>query len=206
MGQADGARGALSPSRAGRQARSVEAALAGRGLGFDATRGAIAALAAAMEPRADLDDHHPSYLHPGRSALVLLHDVEDLPADAVRLAILHESQDRALQPPADRIEQVAGSEAVAALAAMPLPGDDALTERLVLLPRPDGLAILAERLDHLRHLHLRTDLENGWADTHEEVRRVWLPFAQRLEPRLARRIGHWDRTFAKRLRRRERAG
>ena len=154
-----------------------------------------------MGPRLGLDDHHPAFLHPGRSALVLLHDVVELPEEAIPLAVLHESEDDDLRAPGGCIDSAGGREIHAALATLPLPGDEDLTEHLVLLPRPAVLAALAERLDQLRHLHLRPDLQDRWVGAHEEVGRAWLPVAERTDPRLTRRFTHWHRTFARRLRR-----
>ena len=157
-----------------------------------------------MQPRSEMDDHHPAFLHPGRSALILLHDIADLPEEAITLAVLHESEDEDLRPPGGCIEGVVGPEISAAVADIPLPGDEDLTERLVLLPRPVALAALAERLDQLRHLHLRADLQERWRFAHEEVELAWLPVAERTDPRLTRRFAHWTRTFARRLRKMER--
>jgi hypothetical protein len=75
-----------------------------------------------------------------------------------------------------------------------------MLERLVGLDDGLGLAVLAERLDHLRHLHLRPDLRGCWGRRHEEVSAVWLPFANRTHAGLGRRFAHWERTFARRLR------
>ena len=63
------------------------------------------------------------------------------------------------------------------------------------------VAVLAERLDHLRHLHLRNDLSDEWEARHAEVERAWAPFAARTDPRLVVRFDHWARTFGRRLRR-----
>ena len=153
-----------------------------------------------------MDDHHPAFLHPGRSALILLHDVEELPEEAIVLAVLHESEDEGLRPPSDCSDVSGGAQVAEALADLPLPGSEDLTERLVLLPRAAVLAVLAERLDHLRHLHMRDDLRARWQPAHGEVERAWLPVAERTDPRLTRRFAHWHRTFARRLRKAEREG
>lgn len=182
-------------------ARSLATAV--RGVGCSETEvGAVArALSLAMEPRlATLDDdHHPAYLHPGRSALILLQDVGKVDVAVLVVAVIHESADSALRVSARRVQQELGGAAVDAVRAIPLPGDERLIERLVTLGPGTGLAALAERLDHLRHLHVREDLMDTWADAYEEVSRAWLPFAQRTHPRLATRYGHWARTFVKRI-------
>ena len=157
--------------------------------------------ALAMEPRiAKLDDdHHPAYLHPGRSALILLQDVGRVDAAVLTVAVLHESIDSALRIPAERVREQLGEVAVNVLEGIPRPGDDRLIETLVTLGPGVGLAALAERLDHIRHLHMREDLMDSWADAYGEVLVAWLPFAQRSHPRLATRYEHWARTFVKRI-------
>ena len=155
-----------------------------------------------MQARAGLlaNDHHPAYLHPGRTALILLQDVGGVDGVAVILGLLHESIDSKLSLGNTQIARGLDGEAGQyALAAIPRPGDERLLERLVLLGTGAALAALAERLDHLRHLHLRPDLRATWADTHAEVREAWLPFAQRTHRKLAVRYAHWSRTFEKRI-------
>ena len=110
-----------------------------------------------------------------------------------------ESQDPELRVPVERVAAELGEGVAASVRSIPLPGDDRLVERLLELERDLGLAALAERLDNLRHLHLREDLEAVWPDHHEEVTSAWLPFAQRVHPTLATRFAHWARTFVKRL-------
>jgi hypothetical protein len=55
--------------------------------------------ALAMQSRIELldDDHHPSYLHPGRSVLVLLRDVGQLPAEILATAAVHDTEDKDLR-------------------------------------------------------------------------------------------------------------
>jgi hypothetical protein len=79
-----------------------------------------------------------------------------------------------------------------------LPGDERLLERLVTLGRPSQLVALAERLDQLRHAHLRQD-RDWWHAIFDEAEAVWVPVAERTHPRLADRFRHWRRTFARRL-------
>jgi len=162
----------------------------------------------AMEPRiARLpDDHHPAYLHPGRTVLVVLRDVGLLSGAALAAAAVLETEDRApaseggLRVPTPRIESALGASVAEWAEAVPLPGDEDAAERLVTLPSDAALVALAERLDQLRHLHLRDDLRASWASRHRETVDVWLPMAERSHPKLAARYAHWVRTFARRLR------
>jgi len=191
----DGERGA-------QMGRSVLAALRGRGIPPVEAEVVLEALRLAMEPRTRLldDDHHPSFLHPGRSVLVILHDVQEpAGANSLALAALHESRDDRLRVGTADVERILGVELAGALEELPRPGWEDLAERLVLLERGPALAVLAEHLDHLRHLHLRHDLVMERASVYEEVAEVWGPFAQRTEPRMGVRFAHWLRTFRKRL-------
>jgi len=176
---------------------------AARSVGFDdvAVAAVERALALAMRPRVQHldDDHHPAFLHPGRSALVLLRDVGAVDPSVVLVAVLHESTDPALRVAPDELAESVGPATAAAVGAIPLPGDEQLVERLISLGPGSSLAALAERLDQLRHLHLRDDLADGWADAHEEVTRAWLPFAARTHQQLAVRYAHWARTFVRRI-------
>lgn len=161
--------------------------------------------ALAMEPRLaalEDDDHHPVYLHPGRTALVLLHDVGSVPLDALCAAVVHESEDDPLRLDVDAVRSALGEGVAGIVSSLPLPGDERLVERLVTLEEPSLLAALAERLDHLRHAHLRED-HDWWREIYAEAEAAWVPVAERTHPRLADRFSHWRRTFARRL---ERAG
>lgn len=159
-----------------------------------------AAHARAMEPRVAVfdDDHHPAYLHPGRTALILLRDVGVAEGALLAAATLVESRDARLRVPLAEVERVAGPEVRAHVASVPLAGAAGLAERLVTLPGDALLVALAEHLDHLRHAHLDPE-KRGWPELHAEASAVWGPLAERAHPVLARRYAHWIRTFAKRL-------
>ncbi len=152
-----------------------------------------------MEPRlATVDEHAAAYLHPGRSVLVLLRDVGALRPEVLAAAAVHESETPALRVPLERVRDELGNDVAAVVESIPLPGDERLAERLVLLGREPRLAALAERLDHLRHAHLRED-PAWWRSVYAEAAEVWLPVAERTHPRIADRYRHWHRTFARRL-------
>lgn len=182
-------------------ARSLRSAMRGRGFEAAELDAVERAFRLGMRARVNTlaDDHHPAYLHPGRCALVLLHDVETVDAIVLVITALHESVDQPLRPSVEEVRTEIGDAALEALRTIPLPGDERLVERLLSLGPGLSLAALAERLDHLRHLHLRDDLIDSWAPTHAEVSGAWLPFAARTHPVLARRYAHWARTFAKRI-------
>jgi len=192
----------LEPTgRADQMARSLGAAARGHGADDHDVEALRRAYGLAMEPPlASLDDdHHPAFLHPGRSPILLLRDVGAVDVSVLVVAALHESVDEGLRVAPDRVESVIGQAAVRAVEAIPRPGDERLVERLLTLGPGLSLAALAERLDHLRHLHLREDLMETWADAHQEVMSGWLPFAQRVHAKLATRYAHWARTFVKRI-------
>jgi hypothetical protein len=161
------------------------------------------AYALAMEPRIRTlaDDHHPAYLHPGRSPLVLLRDVGPVSLTTLVVATLHETEDEELRVAYAQVARELGEDVAARLESLPLPDDARLLERLVTLDEVARLAALAERLDQLRHAHLREDWRSRWRAMHEEAGAVWLPVAERTHPRLARRFRHWHRAFARRSRR-----
>jgi hypothetical protein len=182
-------------------ASSLAAAVRGVGLGEEevTTIGRAFALAVAPRVAALDDDHHPAYLHPGRSMLILMHDVGPVEPRVLVAACVHESLDEALRIPVDELRATLDPAQLDALGAIPLPGEERLLERLVTLEEGLALSVLAEWLDQLRHLHMRQDLSAAWAQAHEEVLGVWLPFARRSHPKMAVRYEHWARVFTKRL-------
>ena len=77
---------------------------------------------------------------------------------------------------------------------LPRHGDEELAARLVVLDHEIACAVLAERLDHLRHLHLSPVTAESrciW----REACVVWSPMAGRTLPDLARRYEWWTRKF-----------
>jgi (p)ppGpp synthase/HD superfamily hydrolase len=181
-------------------AASISSAARALGLEPEAVELVARAYALAMEPRiASLeDDHDPAYLHPGRSVLVLLRDVGALPPEILAAAAVHETEDAELRVDPALVRSVLGDAVAEVVKSLPLSGDERLAERLVLLDEGARLAALAERLDQLRHAHLREDPDR-WRAIHEEAAAAWLPVAERTHPRLADRYRHWHRTFARRL-------
>ena len=186
--------------RAASMSASVRDALLVLGVAPDGVDLVYRAHALAMETRLEQleDDHHPAYLHPGRSVLILVRDVAHSDPLTLAASALLESETDALRVSARRISTEVGSDVVSALEQIPASGDEALVERLVMLPEALRLVALAERLDQLRHAHLHPD-RAWWAVIHEETTRAWLPVAERTHARLAQRYRHWQRTFARRL-------
>jgi hypothetical protein len=183
-------------------AMAASVAKAARRLGIDVEGVELinASHSHAMAPRlAQLDDdHHPAFLHPGRSILILMRDVALTDPVALATAALLESEHATLRADAGSLDCPRAEEVADRVRAVPQPGDPALAERLLRLDEGTLLAALAERLDQLRHAHLSRDLD-WWRGLHEEAMAVWLPMAERGHPRLATRYGHWARSFAKRL-------
>ena len=182
-------------------ARSLDAAAQGIGIEVVEAEVLRRAFTLAMQPRLEVitNDHHPAYLHPARSALILTGDVGAVDVIVLVMACLHESRDAAFKVPGPVLTEAFGASVLGTLDSIPRPGDERLVERLVALGPGLSLAALAEQLDHLRHLHMREDLMGVWADVHAEVMGAWLPFSQRVHPRLATRYAHWARTFVRRI-------
>jgi hypothetical protein len=181
-------------------AGSVTSAAAACGFEPDAVARLDRAHQLAMAPRLEAlaDDHHPAYLHPGRTALVLLRDVGPVALAALCAATVHESEDAELRVGSESIRDALGDAVAEIVTSLPLPGDERLVERLVTLPEGPLLAALAERLDQLRHAHLREDLAL-WRALYEEAGAAWVPVSERTHPRLADRFRHWYRSFGRRL-------
>jgi (p)ppGpp synthase/HD superfamily hydrolase len=179
--------------RLGRTARRLGIPESGQALVLDAFR-------VAMEPRRSriTEDHHPDYLHPARTALILMDDTGLANAELLAVALFVETRDPELAAPERAISRV--SPMVAGLVArVPAPSSQGETLLESLLALGPGLAAvaLAERLDHARHLHLRDRAE--WGDYHALTSEVYAPVAARTDPALASRIGWWCDTFRRRF-------
>lgn len=180
-------------------ARSLAGAARVHGLADEGVELVSRAHALAMEPRTRSldDDHHPAYLHPGRTALILLRDAGTVDPEVLAAAVLVETRDPPLRVEEVRVRKVLGDQVARRVAASPAPGAPDLAEALVTADRDVRLVALAEHLDHLRHLHVRGPAPD-WGERLEEVEAVWLPVAERTHARLARRYRHWARTFRRR--------
>jgi hypothetical protein len=139
------------------------------------------------------NDHDPRYLHPARTIRILISDGECRSAAALAAAAFVDTIDTALAPAAT------GAALIRLTDAVPRPDRDGdqLLERLVTADADAGLIAIAERLDHARHLHLRSDLD--WPSFHASIRAAYGPAARRLSARIARRLDRWADAFERRL-------
>jgi (p)ppGpp synthase/HD superfamily hydrolase len=159
------------------------------------------AYALAMAPRVDHldDDHHPLYLHPGRTALILLRDAGVTEAAVLAAACVTESEDEIFALDEGDVRSALGDEVAGLAAALPRPRGPGWVEDLVSAADHIRLVVLAERLDHLRHAHLRAAGNEWERAVHAEGGAVYLPVAERTNPTLARRYRHWYRMSSRRL-------
>jgi (p)ppGpp synthase/HD superfamily hydrolase len=179
--------------RLARTARRLGVDEDGRELLHRAFRTAMAPRIARIE-----DDHHPDYLHPARTALILMDDVRIADPAELAAALLVETRDPSLAASRDAVEDL-GAAVTAIVSGVPVPDreGDRLMETLLALP-PDILRVaVAERLDHARHLHLRDEAE--WRPYHVATDRVYAPVARRVEPTLGARLEWWCDTFTRRF-------
>lgn len=158
------------------------------------------AFRAAMEPRrARLqDDHHPDYLHPARTALILMDDCGVGDAVVLAAAMFAETRDPSLAVEVGVVEGISPG-AARALERLPSPDGERrrLLESLLALAPEDAMVAAAERLDHARHLHLRDREE--WAVYHTTTCSTYAPVATRANPRLAQRLHGWCSLFGRRF-------
>ncbi|HSJ13071.1 MAG TPA: hypothetical protein VK939_01575 [Longimicrobiales bacterium] len=137
------------------------------------------ALTAALRLRAALDDHHPWFLHPARTALILLDDCAEVDPVVLATAVGVDS----LVP--DWHTVPAGPLQI----PVPARAGERLLEALVAAPRRVRLVACAERLDHARHLHMVEYADA--AGFRAQVAEVYLPVAERTDALLARRMRRW---------------
>jgi hypothetical protein len=164
--------------------------------GLDLLRGAFQV---GMAPRhaAALDDHHPDFLHPARTALILMDDVRVATAGVLAAALVTETRDPTLRPHPRHGRTLGAAWELAAEVPDPHDVPDRLLEALVTASHDARLVAGAERLDHARHLHLRSRAE--WEPYHTLTRDVYTPVAHRTSPALAGRLTWWCATFQERF-------
>jgi hypothetical protein len=146
------------------------------------------------------DDHHPDYLHPGRTALVSMTDGGVRDTDFLRAVVLFDSVRPQLMPLPSEVTSLCGPRVEALRATFP--GTDLPAERLVeeilALESTAAVCVLAEALDQVRHAHVGADSARMRAAL-ERVEKGYRPVAERVSPALAARLDHWARHFRKRL-------
>ncbi len=182
---------------------AASVARAARSFGVDAPGiglvGRAHAVAMAPRVRALDDDHHPLYLHPGRTVLILLRDALVTDPVVLAAAAVTESEDVVFRIAGEEVGRSVGEDVARLVAEVPMPDTETLAEALVMADERVRLVALAERLDHARHAHLR-EADDAWRRAlHEQVGAVYLPVAERTHERIAQRYRHWWRAFARRL-------
>ncbi|MGK7311171.1 MAG: hypothetical protein ACN0LA_02945 [Candidatus Longimicrobiales bacterium M2_2A_002] len=187
------------PDRAEAMGRRL--ARTARRLGMDEDGQALVldAFRVAMEPRRSRidEDHHPDYLHPARTALILMDDTREADPVTLAAALFTETRDPTLTAPADDLRRVS-PEAARLAAEVPVPArTERLLEALLALPEPAARVAAAERLDHARHLHIRPREE--WAGVHATTRDAYVPVTRRVDPILAARLDWWCDMFERRF-------
>jgi (p)ppGpp synthase/HD superfamily hydrolase len=151
------------------------------------------------------DDHDPHYLHPGRTALILMLDTGEADPIVLAAAALAETQRPELAAPDEDVWNGAEGTAREALGRalelrgrVPSPSAEDLVERLVVAEPALRRVAVAERLDHARHAHMWLE-GRGDALLLDEVERVYEAVAERTHPRLAQRFERWARGARRRL-------
>ena len=155
----------------------------------------------AMAPRREhlSDPHHPDFLHPGRTVLILVLDSGFRDATGLAAAALVDSQWAELRADPSHVRDTVGNDVAAWVRSVPLPGAG-LAEALVSAPIPVQVVALAERLDHCRHAKFWSD-RAARVRVHEEVEAIYGPVAERTDQALARRFAHWSWAFGRALER-----
>lgn len=153
----------------------------------------------AMAPRlaAISDDHDPAYLHPGRTAAILLDDLAMVDAEWIAASMLVDTARSDLEPRGETLQGLP-QDVIERSRELPRPGSQTLVEDLLAL-EPVALEVaLAERLDHLRHIHLWDDTEQA-SQVYIHAVETYSRVAARSHPKLARRYAWWTRTFARKF-------
>ncbi len=140
------------------------------------------------------NQHDPDYLHPGRSALILLKDLGETDPVTLAATLIVDSMATEWTPTDQAVDDERLSEI---RRSVPMSGAEDLAERLVIGDDRVRRVALAERLDHLRHAHLWPNLD-ARRRAHAEAVAVYAPVADRTHPDLSRRYAWWCRMFGAR--------
>jgi (p)ppGpp synthase/HD superfamily hydrolase len=164
-----------------------------------------------MAPRIEVVQAEAAdFLHPGRTALILMLDTEEGDPLTLAAAMLVDSERPELEawdsltarPVSGTAEPLADffssylQDAAELAASVPVRGSD-LLERLVTSDERVQRIALAERLDQLRHAHLWTDPARR-RHAHDEATSLYAPLAARVHERLSQRFDRWCEMFEKR--------
>jgi hypothetical protein len=168
------------------------------------------ALRAAMRPReqgpaALPSDQHPAFLHPGRTALILLGDLDETDPQVLAVGAMVESRDSGLRVDQETVLSLVGPGGLTVWRAVLDEDEEDLLERLVTSDPVVQRIVLAEALDHVRHVHLLADRDEQ-ARAVLRVESVYGPLASRVHPVLDRRFDWWLRRVGYPLRRRAGVG
>ena len=155
-------------------------------------RGALAESLASRDAAID-DDHDSRYLHPARTIRIMIADGECRSVDALAAAAFVDTVDASLAP----LPPVEPLRAIVAQVPRPELAGDELLERIVTADLDVGLITVTERLDHARHIHLRSDIDQ--AAFHAQIRATYAPAARRVSASIARRLDRWADAFERRL-------
>ncbi len=178
--------------RVDRTATAVGVDSLGRDLVGKAIEAAVARRLVLIE-----DDHDPDYLHPGRTAVILLDDVGLADPVALAAASVLDTRRDDLEPPDGEVTERVSAAVTAFRSAVPRSGSVTLLEDLLASEQKVVLVALAERLDHVRHAHMWGDLGEA-RSAHQEASEVYLKMAERAHARLAARYTQWCRAFGER--------
>jgi len=183
-------------TRWGRMGLRVRRSLEEAGLPV-AARDAILGVheAAGVHRAAALGDNEedPRWLHPGRNLLILLDDVGERDPAVLQWGAGLDQLAPALTLPATATALLAADFPFlpGGLAApAPMEVEEAWLEGAVLLPEAQLRLLLADALDHLRHLHLHPDPEFR-TRLASRAQTALLPLAERLGGPLERRLRWW---------------
>jgi (p)ppGpp synthase/HD superfamily hydrolase len=155
------------------------------------------AFSMAMEVRAEKlgDDHHPGFLHPGRTALILFDDADARTVSIVAAGCVLDSVHAELRVRPELLPD----DVRELVEEIPVPDEsgEQLLEMLLAAGQSAQVIALAERLDYARHLHLTPASE--WRGFHGTAKEIYLPVAARAHPVLERRLRWWCDMFERRF-------
>ena len=156
----------------------------------DAYTAAVSVRIAALQ-----DVFHREMLHPARTVLILLEDTDCRSPDVLAAAAFGETEFPELRVPNDVIRTHFGKTISEMVRAVPQPHEcgEELAEQLVIANDDVALIAVAERLDHVRHLHFRD--ASLWRPFFVQIMDTYLPFSERANGMLARRLSRWATAF-----------